>query len=60
MNADTTTKKTYSRPALKKWGTLIDLTKTGCTHAGGDMRNGSVYPLGGGDANGPDCKFNDL
>jgi hypothetical protein len=59
MSTDTPRKKKpYSRPQLKKWGTLIDLTETGCTTMGGDLRGGSVNPPGGGDRNGPPCKFN--
>ncbi len=35
------TKKAYTSPELKKWGTVADLTQTGTTTAGGDAKGGS-------------------
>jgi hypothetical protein len=35
-------KKAYAAPQLRKWGTLIDLTATGCTHPGVDIKGGSI------------------
>ena len=35
------TKKSYSSPELKKWGTVVDLTQTGKTFEGADQKGGS-------------------
>ena len=45
MKKDQKVKKTYVAPALKKWGTIVDLTKTGGTQGTlplGDAKNGSI------------------
>ncbi len=39
-------KKAYTSPELKKWGTVADLTQTGKTNEGGDQKNGSVGSVG--------------
>jgi hypothetical protein len=33
---------TYSKPELKVLGSVADLTQTGLTNTGGDMKQGSV------------------
>ncbi len=40
--------KTYSTPALKKWGSVTDLTLTGGTSPGNDGKDGSVGHSKGG------------
>jgi hypothetical protein len=35
-------KKVYTTPAVKQWGTIADLTKTGLTHSGDDGKVGSI------------------
>ena len=40
------TKKLYRSPQLKEWGTVSDLTGTGNTHPGGDLKGGSVLSPG--------------
>jgi hypothetical protein len=35
------TKKPYTSPELKKWGTVADLTQTGKTTEGNDAKTGS-------------------
>ena len=40
------TKKLYRSPQLKEWGTVSDLTGTGLTHSGGDLKGGSVPSQG--------------
>lgn len=39
-------KKTYSAPQLESWGNVSDLTQTGLTNPGGDMKQGSVASQG--------------
>jgi len=39
-------KKEYSRPELKNWGTVADLTQTGLTRPGDDAKSGSVLSQG--------------
>lgn len=39
-------KKTYTKPTLNTWGTVVDLTKVGLTRAGDDCNFGSVNPPG--------------
>ena len=34
-------RKDYSRPELKNWGTVADLTQTGLTRPGDDVKSGS-------------------
>jgi hypothetical protein len=41
------TKKPYTSPQLKKWGTVADLTKTGQTNPGPDTKAGSSSSQGG-------------
>lgn len=38
--------KKYSKPVLKNWGTVADLTKTGLTNSGNDAKQGSVASQG--------------
>ena len=40
----------YTRPELKCWGTVADLTRAGGSNPGGDLRNGSgpANPFNGG------------
>ncbi len=38
--------KKYTSPALMKWGTVADLTKTGTTTSGADAKGGSVASQG--------------
>ena len=40
------TKKTYEPPQLKEWGTVADLTQTGQTMPGQDMKAGSSTSQG--------------
>jgi len=35
-------KKAYQTPSLTTWGSVADLTQTGCTNPGQDAMNGSV------------------
>lgn len=42
MKSETNSKKAYKKPEIKAWGTIMDLTKTGKTHAGGDGKIGSI------------------
>jgi hypothetical protein len=44
--AAVTPKKSYTKPALKAWGRVADLTQTGLTHPGGDGKMGSVDSKG--------------
>lgn len=39
-------KKAYTSPELKKWGTVANLTQTGKTNEGGDSKTGSVASQG--------------
>ena len=34
-------KKTYTSPVIKKWGTVASLTQNGGTNPGGDPKGGS-------------------
>ena len=38
--------KEYSRPELKNWGTVADLTQTGLTRPGADAKSGSSASQG--------------
>ncbi|MGI8876336.1 MAG: lasso RiPP family leader peptide-containing protein [Egibacteraceae bacterium] len=40
-------KKPYEAPALRSWGTVTDLTQTGLTRPGNDLKQGSVMSQGG-------------
>ncbi len=42
----TSAKKPYSEPRLREWGTVTDLTQTGKTTEGGDVKTGSVSSSG--------------
>jgi hypothetical protein len=41
------TKKSYTSPELKKWGTVANLTQTGMTNPGDDDKDGSSPSSGG-------------
>lgn len=48
MKNESQVKKAYAKPEIKSWGTIMDLTKTGQTHSGGDGKIGSItWSLGG-------------
>lgn len=38
--------KTYQSPEIEDWGTVADLTETGATIVGGDLKTGSVLSAG--------------
>ena len=38
--------KSYEKPALKRWGSVADLTKTGTTNPGSDVKDGSSASRG--------------
>ena len=40
------TKKPYTSPELKQWGTVVDLTQTGLTRPGDDFKQGSTASQG--------------
>ena len=42
----TATKRTYRRPQLKVWGTVVQLTQTGLSYAGGDAKVGTALSKG--------------
>ena len=39
-------KKPYEKPQVRDWGTVAELTATGQTKPGGDMKSGSVASQG--------------
>jgi hypothetical protein len=39
-------KKQYRKPEVQDWGTVTDLTATGSTQSGPDMKDGSVSSSG--------------
>ncbi len=39
-------KKPYETPEIKEWGSVADLTATGLTRPGGDLKAGSVLSPG--------------
>lgn len=39
-------RKPYEAPEIEDWGTVADLTETGLTHPGGDLKSGSVASQG--------------
>ncbi|MFO7586872.1 MAG: hypothetical protein R6X22_02265 [Gemmatimonadota bacterium] len=39
-------KKPYTRPGIKTWGTVADLTATGLTRPGSDAKSGSAASQG--------------
>jgi hypothetical protein len=40
------TRKRYTPPTLKAWGTVAELTQTGNTREGGDAKGGSASSQG--------------
>jgi hypothetical protein len=42
-----TEKRSYVRPAIEDFGNVVDLTATGQTQPGGDLKQGSVSSQGG-------------
>ena len=45
-DAEGGTKKIYRSPQLKEWGTVSDLTGTGTSISGGDLKGGSALSKG--------------
>jgi hypothetical protein len=39
-------KKQYRKPEVQDWGTVTDLTATGASNTGPDMKDGSVASMG--------------